>query len=1479
MRYLPDPARLAQPLSILNRPTARIISPSFRLLALVQLLALLLTLLPPAQSARAAEPSAPTPAAQPARPYDPDQSVIYPQPDGFAWWMHPRFGYDSNGDGVLDYDSNPGFVRSTRFTVHLNGCTSTDERLRSNSNSTTYKYRFLITGNGAGTDPNPPFQNKCKLTATLPEGTFTVALDVQGPDGASLGHWEQAVTVDDILIVSMGDSYGSGEGNPDIPQQYYINGKVRADAKWVDRRCHRSATAGAMQAALELENADPQTSITFFSVACSGATISTPDPDDPKKGSGMLGGYIGIEPEGAKELLPPQVDRVREIVAGEAGGLPVRPIDHMLMSIGGNDLQFAKLIEECTLVISCYDEREHPGIVKRLRDRKAELPGKYRALGEAVKSIPTRKVYLTEYPNQTLDDDGTFCGTTKTIWNEPLLLGITENELKWFYRDLLVPLNTHFMPTAAAQNGWTFVGGVAAPFGTPGKPGGHGYCADNTWLRRSPESQILQGPSVLGDNLPIIFTKGTLHPNARGQQVYKEAILKALTGVANLDAPKFSIVHSNEGYTSNEQNGWLVGACPDNGGECVPWTVSSVFIEDPDGLAWSEMDDGWNSEVGYLVKLSDTRWEWRFAFTDTRIVPLTFAALDKEGNYASFGYEAKVDLNNPDLAATPVRLPVAEGFFNAPVDVRLKGWDWGAGISYVKYRLDGGAWQQVPEGHQFGVTGDGIHTVQHQAVDGAGRTSTLTTDTVKLDLRAPATSATLAPAANRAGWSRIDTAVTLRADDGTGAGSASITYSATGAQPIAQTTVTGGSVTIPINRQGMTTITYSARDKVGNVAATRTAIVKLDKTLPTITHAGPANGATVKGTVPLTATAADNYGVGHVKFLVDDAVVGTDATGPNPYTFGWNSKSTWDGTHAVNSCAIDVADNATATPSRTVKVDNVPGTQAPPVHTSLISASQPAGKFYAHGEEPSTSTTGRYVAFKGAGDELIPGDTNKKADIFVRDRDADRDGIFDEADSGATRTVRVSLTSAGAQSNDHSHEPSISGDGRYVAFHSWATNLVPGDTNGKTDVFLHDRDTDRDGVFDERGATSIRRISVSERAAQITVTNGYASHAFVSANGRHVTFEALATNLVPAGDGDSQYGRSQIYVYDTLNRTLRKVSVTSASMAADGHAYRPSISGDGRYVAFITAARNFYGSGAYHRQGVWVHDRDADRDGLFDEKGAMQNVQISVSPSGEEANNTHLNRPVLSADGRYVAWDSLASNLVYGDTNRVNDVFVRDRDADGDKVFDEPGAARTERISVSTCGVQANDDSAYYPNQVAMSADGRYVVFTSSASNLVGQDTASDSDILLHDRLTRSTRRMSLRSAGTPNELRTYYPTISGNGAFIAYGAFAQLVPEDTTADDDVYATKREVFAPETTITAGPAQGSSTTSKSATFGFKASEAGATFTCSLDNGPFTPCAGTKTYSNLGIGTHTFRVRATDLSSNTDSTPAVRTWTVR
>ena len=323
---------------------------------------------------------------------------------------------------------------------------------------------------------------------------------------------------------------------------------------------------------------------------------------------------------------------------------------------------------------------------------------------------------------------------------------------------------------------------------------------------------------------------------------------------------------------------------------------------------------------------------------------------------------------------------------------------------------------------------------------------------------------------------------------------------------------------------------------------------------------------------------------------------------------------------------------------------------------------------------PSISADGRYVAFISEASNLTDTDGNQELDVFVRDRKA-------------KVTKRVSIATGGEGGNDISYDPAISGTGRYVAFNSDASNLVPDDTNGSTDVFVRDL---------EMNVT--RRVSISTLGAQ---ANGFSeSTPAISADGQYIAFQTSAPNLV-ANDTNQ---RSDVFVRDRTAQTTRRVSVNSAGVQGNDGSYRPDISADGTYVAFSSDASNLVGLDTNGVADVFVRDIRAD-----------ETIRVSVSSTGAESNNSS-SQPSISAEGTHVAFVSRASNLVPSDANGKRDVFLRNW-----------SAGVTERVSVTADGAEA-DGTSDDPN---LGADASYVSFTSRATNLVANDTNNARDVFV----------------------------------------------------------------------------------------------------------------------------------------------------
>ena len=385
------------------------------------------------------------------------------------------------------------------------------------------------------------------------------------------------------------------------------------------------------------------------------------------------------------------------------------------------------------------------------------------------------------------------------------------------------------------------------------------------------------------------------------------------------------------------------------------------------------------------------------------------------------------------------------------------------------------------------------------------------------------------------------------------------------------------------------------------------------------------------------------------------------------------------------------------------------------------------------------SASGRFAAFTSAATSLVPGDWNAMTDVFVRDL-------------VRRRTERVSISSAGVESDGHSKKPSISADGSMIAFPSSATNLVPGDQNDVPDVFVHDR-----------AAGLTKRMSIGSEGE----ADALSLAAFVSANGRTVVFSSEASNLVPQ-DGN---GTMDVFVKDVVAGRIRRVSVGPFGESAD-RSEASSIDARGLVVAFRSFASNLVGGDLNGKADVFVFDRGS---GLVE--------RVNVSSTGAEARAATF-RGVVSGSGRFVGFRSRAANLVPGDTNEALDTFVHDR-----------WTGATTRISVSSEGEEADargfDRStrrSFFVSRPFLSADGRYAAFTSRASNLVPEDRNGMTDVFVHDLLTRSTARVSVSADGEEANGASFVSGISADGRVVAFTSNADnLVAGDTNGRRDVF--------------------------------------------------------------------------------------------
>jgi Tol biopolymer transport system component len=371
------------------------------------------------------------------------------------------------------------------------------------------------------------------------------------------------------------------------------------------------------------------------------------------------------------------------------------------------------------------------------------------------------------------------------------------------------------------------------------------------------------------------------------------------------------------------------------------------------------------------------------------------------------------------------------------------------------------------------------------------------------------------------------------------------------------------------------------------------------------------------------------------------------------------------------------------------------------------------------------SGDGRYLAFYSEASNLVAGDSNGLGDFFILDQ--------------VTGTLeRVPANNIyGVNGPTHS---TISADGHCLAFASYADDLVPGDTNGKGDIFVYDR------------------IAGTTERIQANLTPGFdAASPVMSADGNFVAFSSFSPDL---GFVDTN-GQANIFVFNRATQTTERMLAPGGLQPNHSSQVMP-MSADGRFVAIESAASNLLITGDTNgATNVFVFDRQT-----------SQIERVSIDNDGVQGNsNSH---PSMSADGRFVAFNSLASNLVPNDTNGQMDVFLYDRLTD-----------TIERVSVASDGSQAlGGESA----GASISADGRYVAYYSLASNLVAGDTNGTYDAFVFDRQTLTTTRVSVAEDGTQGNGMSVRSVMSPNGEYVAFDSVASnLVANDTNNVSDIF--------------------------------------------------------------------------------------------
>jgi lysophospholipase L1-like esterase len=510
----------------------------------------------------------------------------------FDWRMPEETGVDADFNGVIDL-SPPGnppaagsYVRNA-WDVILDGCKSTP--------GATMSWDITLP---SGVQHLPA--SGCWTKATnLPQGTYHVVMKARYPSVTRTVSGD--ITVKNYLIVSMGDSIASGEGNPDVPGAAW-----RSPPTWENSSCHRSANSGAARAALALERSDPHSSVTFLSEACSGARILSLPGAEPGTG-GVLDPYKGQAHLPNNQTWVPQLEAIARALCPSGATVPdpvghdwvnpvknqCRPIDALLLQVGANDAGFGDAALACSLPQSIFNCAFKDPVARLVGAGLFGLPSWYDTLNKSIRQgLNVNSVFFGEYPDITHSETGQLCDSITMpdaildaasngggISAEALFLGVTlvsaisgpvelrdgyisHDEIQWLHDFLVTPLNDIGM-SSSLRNGWVHVGGIASAFAT------HGYCSSTPWVVKFEESHSRQ-----------TGMDGTFHPNGAGHQAIADRFVKAL--LTNLPGGNRKDVNG-DGDTDiiwhNGQTGqiaeWLMNGTSFTDGPLLNWTTAT----------------------------------------------------------------------------------------------------------------------------------------------------------------------------------------------------------------------------------------------------------------------------------------------------------------------------------------------------------------------------------------------------------------------------------------------------------------------------------------------------------------------------------------------------------------------------------------------------------------------------------------------------------------------------------------------------------------------------------------------------------------------------------------------------------------------------------------------------------------------------------------------------------------------------------------
>lgn len=403
--------------------------------------------------------------------------------------MAPRIVPDPAHGGVPDLPNTSGYVNPPGgYTVNLDASHSAGIQ-------PSTAFAWTITGAGgfsqslAGEDPS----------ISLAQGTYTVQLtatNLAGSAGPQIV--TTSINVKDVLIVAIGDSYASGEGNPVVPSptapQWAYSPSPAMNAE--NANAHRSTISGPAEFAYQLQQANPHEAVTFVSVADSGASIPV----------GVLGPMPSIANPSVQ--LPAQINELRQIIG-------TQHIDVLTVSLGANTVGISRLVEQ-VVSNTLTGSPTRQAIVSQVAARLARLPAQFARLAAAIRPLDPTRVLITPYPDVTRNQRGQF-GTVLGPTGLPL---VSRADARLISQQFLAPLDRR-IAVAARRHGWTLVPGITGDFRT------HGYPSSSPWIRTLPQSLAMQGN-----------VDGTFHPNADGQRDIAGRLLDAYLGIDSLPRPR-----------------------------------------------------------------------------------------------------------------------------------------------------------------------------------------------------------------------------------------------------------------------------------------------------------------------------------------------------------------------------------------------------------------------------------------------------------------------------------------------------------------------------------------------------------------------------------------------------------------------------------------------------------------------------------------------------------------------------------------------------------------------------------------------------------------------------------------------------------------------------------------------------------------------------------------------------------------------------